>query len=77
MLLRPFRARMGYCGIGTQALREGDSVWIVPGCPVLLILRRVEGGIRYRLVGGSYVHGMMDGEFLQGKDVNFEMVDLE
>jgi hypothetical protein len=64
MLLRPFRARMGYCGIGTQALREGDSVWIVPGCPVLLIFRRVEGGIRYRLVGGSYVHVVMDGEFL-------------
>jgi hypothetical protein len=77
MLLRPFRTRNGYFGIGTQSLREGDSVWIVPGCPVPLILRRVESGVRYRLVGGSYVHGVMDGEFLQGKDVDFEMVDLE
>ena len=77
MLLRPFRTRKGYFGIGTQSLDEGDSVWIVPGSPVPLILRHVEGCGRYRLIGGAYVHGIMNGESLQGRDVHFEMVDLE
>ncbi|KAF1945324.1 hypothetical protein EJ02DRAFT_369686 [Clathrospora elynae] len=76
-LVRPFRTREGYFGIGTQCLREHDSVWVVPGCPVPLILRRTEGSEMYRLVGGSYVHGFMDGEILERKDLAFEMVGLE
>ncbi|KAH7092963.1 heterokaryon incompatibility protein-domain-containing protein [Paraphoma chrysanthemicola] len=77
MLLRPFCTRNGAFGIGTQCLDCGDEVWIAPGCPVPLILRRVQGGERYRLVGGSYLHGFMNGEVLEREGLEFTMVDLE
>lgn len=77
MQLRPFCTKNGYFGIGTLCLDRGDSVWIAPGCPVPLILRRIEGRERYRLVGGSYLHGFMNGEILQREDLEFLMVDLE
>lgn len=54
MLQRPYRTKQGYFGIGTQCLRECDSVLIVSGCRVPIILRRVNGSGRYQLVGGSY-----------------------
>lgn len=76
MLLRPFRTKQGFFGLGTQCLQARDSVWIVPGCRVPLIFRNVEG-TRYQLVGGSYVHGFMDGEALKRDGFTFEMVDLE
>jgi hypothetical protein len=77
MRLRPFCTKQGYFGIGTQSLRNGDGVWIVPGCPVPLILRRTKGSERYRLVGGSYVHGFMNGEVFQREGVQFDMMSLE
>jgi hypothetical protein len=76
-LLRPFCTKRGYFGIGTQCLRAGDSAWVVPGCRVPLILRRIEGGERYRLVGGSYIHGFMNGELLQRGGLESKMVELE
>jgi hypothetical protein len=77
MLLRPFVTKQGYFGIGTQCLLKNDTVWVVPGCPVPLIFRSIEGSARYRLVGGSYVHGFMNGEIMKRKDLDFEMVSLE
>ncbi|KZM25263.1 hypothetical protein ST47_g3592 [Ascochyta rabiei] len=77
MLQRPYRTKKGHFGIGTQCLREGDSVWLVSGCRVPVIFRPIEGSMRHRLVGGSYLHGFMDREALNQEDVNFEMVSLE
>ncbi|KAF2867153.1 heterokaryon incompatibility protein-domain-containing protein [Massariosphaeria phaeospora] len=77
MLLRLFITKHGYLGVGTLCLRKGDTVWIVPGCPVPLILRPIEDSDRYRLVGGSYVHGFMNGEILKREDLNFRMISLE
>ncbi|KAH4610249.1 hypothetical protein HBH69_028440 [Parastagonospora nodorum] len=76
-LIRPFSTELGYFGIGTQCLRKGDSVWIAPGSRIPLIFRAVEGSKRYRLVGGAYLHGFMNGEALGRGDVKFEMVSLE
>jgi hypothetical protein len=77
MLQRPFFTRQGYVGIGTQCLQKDDSVWIVPGCRVPLIFRKIDRSDRYRLVGGAYVHGFMHGEALARKDMEFLMVELE
>jgi hypothetical protein len=77
LLQRPFRTAQGLFGLGTQALRESDSIWIVPGCRVPLIFRAVSDSPRYRLVGGCYVHGFMDGEVLERNGIEFEMVELE
>ncbi|KAI1115902.1 heterokaryon incompatibility protein-domain-containing protein [Nemania sp. NC0429] len=60
--LRLFRTGNGYLGLGSESLRDGDEVWVVPGSPVPLIYRTVGGGNRYRLVGGTYLHGFMNGE---------------
>jgi hypothetical protein len=60
-----------------MSLREGDSVWIVPGCRVPLILRPAQGDGQYHeLVGGAYVHGFMDGEAVDRPNPAFETVDL-
>jgi hypothetical protein len=77
MLQRPFRTKRGAFGIGTQCLRKDDSIWIVFGCRVPIILRRVAGSEHYQLVGGSYTHGLMDGERLEEEGLKFEMVSLE
>lgn len=78
LFLKLFRTQKGFLGLGTQSLREGDSVWVVPGCRVLLIFREVDQSYRYRLVGGSYMHGFMDGEASSiGEEIALEMVELE
>jgi hypothetical protein len=77
MLQRPFRTKQGFFGLGTQSLCEGDSVWIVSGCRVPLIFRKLENSPRHQLVGGSYVHGFMNGEALKNEGLNFQMVELE
>ena len=77
LFVRPFRTLQGFMGLGTQSLREGDSIWIVPGCRVPLIFRKVDGSPRHRLVGGTYLHGFMDGEALNQEGVAFETVELE
>jgi hypothetical protein len=74
--LRPFVTKNGYFGVGTQCLRRDDTIWIVPGCPIPLILRRIEKSAHYQLVGSSYVHGFMNGEILQRQDLEFSMVSL-
>ncbi|KAH8654252.1 heterokaryon incompatibility protein-domain-containing protein [Ilyonectria robusta] len=53
-----------YLGIATTSVREGDSVWILSGSRVPLILREAGPYNEYRLVGGAYVHGFMGGEAL-------------
>ncbi|KAB5550000.1 hypothetical protein GE09DRAFT_1241893 [Coniochaeta sp. 2T2.1] len=63
--LRLFRTDKGYLGLGTECLGPGDEVWIVPGSRVPLILWRLKGDSsspgRHRLVGGTYLHGVMEG----------------
>ena len=51
-------------GIGTREMTIGDLIYILYGCSVPVILRRVEGSDEYKLVGECYVHNMMDGQAL-------------
>jgi hypothetical protein len=64
--LKLFRTLNGYLGLGSECIGEGDSLWILPGSRVPLILRPVKrngkDGNRYQLVGGTYLHGFMNGE---------------
>jgi Heterokaryon incompatibility protein (HET) len=66
--LRLFRTRSGYLGLGSECVQEGDSVWIIPSSRVPLIFRPArkegKGGNRWQLVGGTYLHGVMNGEIV-------------
>ena len=61
--LRPFLSKNQFFGIGAESLQPGDTLWIVAGCRVPLILRETGEGA-FRIVGGAYVHGFMNGEAL-------------
>jgi len=50
----------GRLGLGPAILKPGDKIVILLGCRVPVLLRPQEG--RYRLVGESYVDGIMYGE---------------
>ena len=52
---------LGLMGLVPQVAELGDTVSVVAGCQVPLIMRRIDNG-RWRLVGEAYVHGLMDGE---------------
>ncbi|KAI1204656.1 HET-domain-containing protein [Annulohypoxylon truncatum] len=66
------RTTGGHLGCGTPSSKKGDSVWIVQGSRVPLILRPTSSGIgeqtTYNLVGGTYLHGFMQGEALEGRE---------
>jgi hypothetical protein len=53
----------GYMGLAPAATRAGDFVAIVPGCDVPLVLR--PEGKYFRVLGESYLHGMMSGEIVK------------
>jgi hypothetical protein len=57
-----FSTREGYIGLGRESVTDGDVVCILPGCSVPIILRKENW--YYKLVGDSYIHGIMFGEAL-------------
>lgn len=65
---RVFSTEQGDLGIAHQGARVGDEVVVVPGTAVPFVVREVEGGA-YVLIGEAFVHGAMDGEALEGKDL--------
>ncbi|XXH03817.1 hypothetical protein Hte_010223 [Hypoxylon texense] len=66
--LRLFRTSRGNLGCGSLSCKEGDQIWIIQGSRVPLMLRpSQEVGLEiYELVGGTYLHGFMQGEALSG-----------
>jgi hypothetical protein len=60
---RHFHTVHGYMGLGPGAMQPGDIVCVLFGAGVPYILRPQDN--YYRLVGESYVHGLMDGEALE------------
>jgi hypothetical protein len=61
---RPFISANDILGIAPAAAEVGDVVCILLGANVPFVLRAESGG-RYRLLGEAYVHGIMDGQFLE------------
>jgi len=72
---RLFKTSRGYLGIGHDSLLVGDYVAILPGSNVPFALRKVDGN-QYRLVGETYVHGIMHGEALEMNRWNLELIKL-
>ncbi|KAL2009601.1 hypothetical protein VTN00DRAFT_5408 [Thermoascus crustaceus] len=68
-----------YIGLGPEDVDAGDGVWILPGSYVPRVLREqtLEGGIKqYRMVGDTYLHGIMQGEAMEGLGDCFQTIDL-
>ncbi|KAM7184263.1 Heterokaryon incompatibility protein (HET) domain containing protein [Rhypophila sp. PSN 637] len=66
---RPFLTSHGWVGRGPAEMRPGDVVVILWGCWLPIVLRPCGGDaddLKYQLVGDAYVHGLMDGEYVQG-----------
>lgn len=67
---RMFVTDSGYLGIAHRSLQIGDQVWILMGADMPCILRSISSETsgsepgKYLFGGESYVHGIMDGEFL-------------
>lgn len=56
----------GYMGMLPRTTKAGDVVCIVKGAKVPMVLRKMPSVDAYQLVGEAYVHGIMEGEGLQG-----------
>lgn len=54
--------RKGYYSLGPCVAAPGDMCCVIAGAAVPFILRRVNGGAEYKLVGEAYVNGLMHGE---------------
>jgi hypothetical protein len=71
--LRPFLTSLKYFGLGSESLRDGDEIWIIAGSRVPLALRQADQGL-YRLVGGAYMHGFMNGEAMKSGELFREIM---
>ena len=65
-----FTTEKGFIGLGPRSMRRGDSVCILSGGAVPFILRKVQD--HYKLIGESYVHGIMEGEAIRGLKPKFQ-----
>ena len=60
---RPFLSNGGHVGLAPARAESGDCICIILGSPVPYILRASTEG-KFVLIGEAYVHGIMDGEWL-------------
>lgn len=60
---RPFKSDLDHLGIAPETAEVGDVICILHGATVPFILRPEANG-RYRLLREAYVHGIIDGEFI-------------
>lgn len=71
----------GYIGMVPQRSHVGDKICLIFGLEMPYVLRRLEGTgpsqevvDKYKLVGGSYIHGIMDGEALTPEGFGEEFI---
>lgn len=54
----------GHVGLVPACTVVGDAVVVLHGCPVPVVMRKLEE--KWEIVGTCYVHGIMEGEVVQG-----------
>jgi Heterokaryon incompatibility protein (HET) len=59
-----FVTQEGYIGTAPLDTERGDEVWILYGCNIPVLLRKLDSG-RWRFVGECYIHGYMYGEVVE------------
>jgi hypothetical protein len=58
----------GGLALAPESAAVGDEVWIIPGSSMPIMLRPLGKG-KYKLIGETYLHGVMHGEGLEGMDL--------
>jgi hypothetical protein len=77
-MCKPFMSRLGYIGLGPAHLSPGDQICILCGAIVPFLLRpRRDSKSKYLVIGEAYVHGIMDGEYIERKPEREYFVDFE
>jgi hypothetical protein len=75
---RIYRTRSGYMGSGPFSTQKGDVVVIIAGGRVPFVLRPVgpPPELKYRLLGDTYVHGIMHGEAMHSPGMEWKWLNL-
>jgi hypothetical protein len=63
---RIMTTKSGFLGLAPEALQKGDEIAVIYGCNFPVVLRKY--GEMYRVIGESYVDGIMDGELMEAKE---------
>jgi hypothetical protein len=71
-----FRTRRGDIGLCPHSTREGDEVWLLRGAKVFFMFRKI-GPKLHKMMGESYVHGLMQGQFLKPGFQNWDSIFIK
>ena len=66
----------GRIGWVPLAARTGDIVSLMRGSPVPVLIRPSQQGNSFFMIGQCYIHGIMDGEAVIGKEDQFRRIQL-
>jgi hypothetical protein len=58
-----YMTKQGFIGLGPLSTEPSDQVWMLQAAKVPFILRPMDRHGKFNLIGETYVHGFMDGEF--------------
>ncbi|KAF1996438.1 HET-domain-containing protein [Amniculicola lignicola CBS 123094] len=72
---RLFSSETGWVGLCPMNGVPGDSIVLFLGARVPYLIRKVEGGEKWKLIGECHVYGIMDGEYMKEEPV-FEPIIL-
>lgn len=71
-----FATQDGRLGLGPRITKGGDEIWLPMGATMPFILRPYANG-NFRIIGHTYLHGLMHGEAVKGLTAeNFEVVTI-
>ncbi|EFQ96863.1 ankyrin and HET domain-containing protein [Nannizzia gypsea CBS 118893] len=78
---RLFATKNRYLGLGPAGMQADDEIWVFPSAGAAFVLRKIveeaDGGCsRYKFIGESYIHGVMDGEAAAGKEDEMKRISL-
>lgn len=75
--MRIFRTDTGLLGLGQPSLRTANSLWIIPGVSVPMVLQATGPENHFNVVGPAYVYGVMNGEALERDQLELKSIILE
>ena len=71
-----FRTNGGDLGYGPLSMSPGDQIWVLENGRVPFVLRPVDDGKNFELLGECYVHGVMDGQLFSNGMPVYENISL-